>query len=119
MTIRDYLNQHIWRATICCWIAIPFSLVSVFGSAHRNIRLLALLTLGILFAIAYYQTFSARCLRCKTCVLFAAGSFGVRLAIPSWFRSCPSCGLSFDTPHDEHNPSNHAWMQRTPPHSDA
>jgi len=100
VTVRDYLNDHIRRATIFCWIAVPISLVSLFFAAHRSIRLFALLAVGILFAVAYYQMFSARCPRCKTRLLLALGTFGVRLGIPQWFTSCPSCGLSFDTQRD-------------------
>jgi uncharacterized membrane protein YfcA len=97
VTIRDYLNQHIRRATILCWIAAPVALVSLFLSLHGNVRVFTLVIIALLLAMGFYQMFSARCPRCKTRLLLALGEYGVRLAIPSWFKSCPSCGLSFDT----------------------
>jgi len=97
VTIRDYLNQHIRRATILCWIAVPVALVSLFVSLHGSVRVFTLVIIAIVFAIGYYQMFSARCPHCKTRVLLALGTFGVRLTMPSWFTSCPACGISFDT----------------------
>jgi len=112
VTIRDYLNQHIRLATMCSWIAVPVALATLLISAHAHIRVLGLLALIILCAISYYMMFSARCPRCKTRLLLALGGFGIRLAIPSWFGSCPSCGLSFDSVRDEYVRSNQT-MKRT------
>jgi len=111
VTIRDYLNQHIRLATISSWIAVPVALATLFLYAHARIRVLGLLALIIFFAISYYMTFSARCPRCKTRLLLALGTFGIRLAIPSWFASCPSCGLSFDSVRDEYVRSNQAMKR--------
>jgi len=111
VTIRDYLNQHVRVATVCGWIAIPVGLATILLYTHANIRVFTLLLLLILVAISYYMTFSARCPRCKTRLLLALGAFGFRLAIPSWFASCPSCGLSFDTARDEHVRSNQAMKR--------
>jgi hypothetical protein len=83
-----------------CWIAVVLALVSLFISRHGNVRVFMLVIVGILFALAYYQMLSARRPRCKTHLLLALGTFGVRLGIPLWFTSCPSCWLSFDAKRD-------------------
>jgi hypothetical protein len=97
VTIREYLNQHIRRATILCWIAMPVALASPFIWPHGRLRVFALVIVAIALAIGYRLMFSARCPRCRTRLLLALGTFGVRLRIPPWYTSCPSCGLSFDT----------------------
>jgi len=95
MTIRDYLNQHMRRSTISCWFAIPPAIVAVFASA-RAVEYAALVVTGIFAASNLYHNFSARCPRCRTRLLLCVAINGLLLRIPSWFRSCPSCGLSFD-----------------------
>jgi hypothetical protein len=101
MAIRDYLNQHMRRATILCWVAMPLALASPFVWLRGNLRVFALVIVAVFLAIGYFLMFSARCPRCKTRLLVALGTFGVRLRIPRWYTSCPSCGLSFDTQCDE------------------
>jgi hypothetical protein len=106
MTIRDYLNQHMRRSTISCWVGIPPALVAVFASGHAFLQRGALLGVGVCAISNLYQTFSARCPRCRTRLLSVVAINGLLLRIPSWFNSCPSCGLSFDTPLNAPQRSN-------------
>jgi len=101
VTVRDYLNRYMCRATILCWIAVLVAVVNWLASQH-NIRAMMLLIVGIFVAAGSYP----RCLtlgvrRSKTTLSLALGEFGVRLAIPSSFRSFPSCRLSYDTARDQ------------------
>jgi hypothetical protein len=100
MTLRDYLNRNIRRSTIWCWMMLPFGIVVVVTQAHGYIGATALIITIAFDAIALYYLFSARCPRCTTCLLWVLATFGVRLWIPAWFKSCPNCGLSFDTELD-------------------
>ena len=102
MTIREYLNDHLRRATLFCWAGTAAGIVAVFSAGHRYALTIALVVGAVLYALAYYYTFSARCGRCHTQLLFELGSFGIRLRLPIWYQSCPSCGLSFDAQRDEH-----------------
>ena len=106
MIIHDYLNRHIRRSTIWCWITLPFAAVVVVTQAHGYIGFSALLIVVGVDAIALYYLFSARCPRCRTCLLWLLATFGVRLWIPAWFTYCPNCGLSFDTEIDSPPGSN-------------
>jgi hypothetical protein len=106
MTIRDYLNQHMRRSTISCWIAVPFAVLAVVAAAHSAIQHVALVITAICFASNIYYNFAARCPRCRTRLLLCVSINGVLLKIPSWFNSCPSCGLSFDTQLDAPQRSN-------------
>jgi hypothetical protein len=38
VTIRDYLNKHMRRSTISCWLAIPPGLLTVFASGHPTVQ---------------------------------------------------------------------------------
>jgi hypothetical protein len=79
---------------------MPVALASPFTWSRGILRIFTLVIVGIFFGVACYQMFSARCPRCKARVLLALGTLGVRVAIPRWYMSCPSCGLSFDTQCD-------------------
>jgi hypothetical protein len=117
VTIRDYLNQHMRRSTISCWLAIPPALVALFATAHPAIRSVALVVAGVCFASNLYHNFSARCPRCRTGLLLIVSINGILLKIPSWFNACPTCGLSFDTQLDASQRSNQA-LQPTAGRSD-
>jgi hypothetical protein len=106
VTLQDYLNRNIRRSTIFCWIAVPFGIIAVVTGAHGYIGVPALLIAGAFYVVALYHTYSARCPRCRTALLVAEATFGIHLAVPRWFKSCPSCGLSFDTPLDAPQRSN-------------
>ena len=114
MTIRDYLTTHLRRATFFCWAGSLVAIVLAFAWRHQpiSIRIILLVIWGILYGIAYYYHFGARCPHCHTRLLFALMSFGVRLRIPSWYTSCPSCGLSFDVQRDG-DPGPNQAMERT------
>jgi hypothetical protein len=76
---------------------VPFGLVVVVTQAHGSIGH-AVLAICLGFSVvALYYTFTARCPHCRTGLLFNLITFGVRLWIPAWFNSCPTCGFSFDT----------------------
>jgi len=117
VTIRDYLNQHMRRSTISCWLMIPPAAVALFATSHPILRNTALLVAGICAASNIYHNFAARCPRCRTRLLLCVSINGILLRIPSWFNSCPSCGLSFDTPLDVPQRSNQS-LQPTAGRSD-
>jgi hypothetical protein len=108
MTLRDYLNQHMRRSTISCWLGIPFAVIAVAAAAHPMIQRVALVITAICFASNIYHNFVASCPRCRTRLLLCVAINGFLLKIPSWFNSCPSCGLWFDTQLDAPQRSNHA-----------
>ena len=83
VTIRDYLNQQMRRSTVSSWLMIPPAIVALFATSHPILR----------------NTSAARCPRCKTRLLLGVAN-GMRLKIPSWFNTCPTCGLSFDAQLD-------------------
>jgi hypothetical protein len=113
MSIRDYLNQNLRRATLYCWAASIAGIVVVLTqSRDQHVFRVALVVCVILFVFAYYHMFIPRCPRCRTRLLYALASFGIHLRLPRWYRSCPSCGLSFDTQRDSTPRPNHA-MERT------
>jgi hypothetical protein len=96
VTLRDYLNCKIRRATICCWLGLlPGFLAVVLARGYGRVPLF--IVAGVFYIIALYHTYSARCPRCRTMLLAAEATFGIHLAIPQWFNHCPTCGLSFDT----------------------
>jgi len=78
---------------------IPPAIVALFAASHPILRKTALLVAGICAASDTYHHFAARCPRCKTRLLLGVAN-GMRLKIPSWFNTCPTCGLSFDTQLD-------------------
>jgi hypothetical protein len=106
MTVRDYLNRNIHCSTIWCWIILPFAAIVVVTQAHGYIGVTALIITTAFYLIALYYLLSARCPRCRTCLLWLLATFGVRLWIPAWFTYCPNCGLSFDTQLDSPPGSN-------------
>jgi hypothetical protein len=106
VTIRDDLNQHMRRSTISCWLAIPPALVALFTTGHPAVRYPAFAIAAICAASNLYHNYGARCPRCGTRLLLVVSINGVLLKIPSWFNSCPSCGLSFDTPLNAPQGSN-------------
>ena len=83
-----------------CWVTMPVAFSTPFVWLHHGLRIAMLVIVGISLAIGYYLMLGPRCPRCRTRLLLALGSFGVRLWIPQWYTSCPSCGLSFDTQYD-------------------
>jgi hypothetical protein len=95
MTVRDYLNQHIRRSMILYLLLVPLGLLGFFVSPTTVFYQLMSIVAVILITAGWYQMFSARCPRCKMRLLLLG--FAFRFSIPSWFNSCPSCGLSFDT----------------------
>jgi len=99
--LREYLNRQLRQATILCWLSVAAFLVGLFALArgYYSWPLAVVITL-ILIVLALYHTVRGRCPRCRTAILFALGSFGVRLSLPKWLNSCPSCGLSFDAQRD-------------------
>src|SRR5438093_145602 len=101
MSLRSYINHHLRQATLYCWVASIAGIVAVFTAGRRDVFTVALVVCVMLYAVAYYYTFSTRCPRCGTRLLFALGSFGIHLRLPAWFKSCPSCGLSFEAQRDE------------------
>ena len=106
MTIRDYLNQYMRRSTISCWLAVPPALVALFTSGHPAVQYPALAVTAICAASNLYHNWAARCPRCRTRLLLCVSINGLLLKIPSWFNSCPSCGLSFDAQLDASQRSN-------------
>jgi len=84
------------------------AVVALFATAHPTLRNVALVVTGICAASNFYHNFAARCPRCRTRLLFCVAINGLLLKIPSWFNSCPTCGLSFDTQFDATQGSNHA-----------
>jgi hypothetical protein len=100
VTLREYLNYKIRHSTISCWMMLPFGMLVVVTQAHGYMGATALVITTAFYAIALYYLFSARCPRCRTCLLWLLATFGVRLWIPPWFTYCPNCGLSFDTQLD-------------------
>jgi hypothetical protein len=106
VTIRDYLNQHMRRSTISCWLAIPPALAGVFAIGHPVIRYAAFAIAAIFASSNLYHNLAARCPRCRTRLLFCVSVNGLLLKIPSWFNACPTCGLLFDTQLDAAHRSN-------------
>jgi len=96
---------------------IPPAAVALFATSHPILRNTALLVAGICAASNIYHNFAARCPRCRTRLLLCVAINGVLLKILSWFNSCPTCGLSFDTQLDGEQRSNHA-LQPTAGRSD-
>jgi len=54
VTVRDYLNRYMCRATILCWIAVLVAVVNWLASQH-NIRAMMLLIVGIFVAAGSYE----------------------------------------------------------------
>ena len=101
MILREYLNRHLRRATILCWLSVAAFLVGLFALARDYYFWPVPMVITVIFdVLALYHTVRGRCPRCGTAIMFALGGFGVRLSLPKWFNSCPSCGLSFDTQRD-------------------
>ena len=76
---------------------LPFGRVVVLTQAHGYIGVTALIITTDFHVIVPYYLFSVRCLRHRTSLLLGLSHFRVRLWIPAWFKSLPTCGLSFDT----------------------
>jgi uncharacterized C2H2 Zn-finger protein len=112
VSIHDYLGHHLRCATLFCWAGSVAGISSIFVWHYQRIRIIPIAIGGVLYIIAYYYHFSARCPRCDTRLLFALASFGVRLRLPASYKTCPSCGLSFDMQRDR-TPTPNRAMQRT------
>jgi hypothetical protein len=110
VSIHDYLTHHLRRATFFCWGAAPASITAAFVWRYEYLRIVALVICGCCMVIAYYYHFSARCPRCRTRLLLALASFGIYRRLPEWYKSCPSCGLSFDAQRDGSNRPNQAMQ---------
>src|SRR5262249_39400981 len=96
VSIHDYLAHHLRHTTLFCRAGSVAGISLVFVWHYQRIRIIPIAISAVLYIIAYYYHFSARCPRCDTRLLFALASFGVRLRLPAWYKTCPSCGLSFD-----------------------
>jgi hypothetical protein len=110
--LRDFLNCKIRRSTIWSWMMLPFGIVVIVTQAHGYIGAMALIITTAFYIVALYYLFSARCPRCRTCLLWLLATFGVRLWIPAWFTYCPNCDLSFDTQLDS-SPGSNQSLQLT------
>jgi hypothetical protein len=108
MMVRHYLNQHMRRSTISCWLGVAFAVVSIVVGEYPMLQRVALVITVVCFANNIYHNFTARCPRCRTRLLLCVAINGLLLKIPSWFNSCPSCGMSFDTQLDATQRSNQA-----------
>jgi hypothetical protein len=92
---------------------IPPALIALFASRHPTVQYSALTIAAIFAASNIYHNFAARCPRCRTRLLLCIAINGLLLKIPSWFNSCPTCGLSFDAQLDAEQRSNQALQPTT------
>jgi hypothetical protein len=91
---------------------LPLGIVVIITQAHGYVGATALIITTAFYVVALYYLLSARCPRCRTCLLRLLATFGVRLWIPAWFTYCPNCGLSFDTQLDS-SPGSNQSLQLT------
>jgi hypothetical protein len=64
MSLRSYINHHLRQSTLYCWVASIAGIVAVFTAGRRDVFTVALVVCVMLYAVAYYYTFSTRCPRC-------------------------------------------------------
>jgi len=98
MTLRDVINRRRRKSGIVMLIGFAlFGFGGVAASAHS--QFLGLSAIGfVLFAGGFFhQLYGIRCPRCAGRIGFALNTFGNVFAVPSKFRFCPFCGISFDT----------------------